>query len=164
LRAGRRQGKTARLCHYGRASRRVVPAVKAVASAAGRMTVIVWKVGGGSSRGAGSGRGGAAQAALWSANKLSGGSASSGVNSSAVGTEDRVRLAHIDVDVRVVLRRRLPHALEFPHSDADFGDAAVVSEFQTIAGPRYSTAKSKAVQPRLLGEFWELKSTSPITY
>ena len=46
----------------------------------------------------------------------------------AVGTEDRVRLAHIDVDVRVVLRWGLPDALEFPHSDADFWDAAVVPE------------------------------------
>jgi glutathione reductase (NADPH) len=46
----------------------------------------------------------------------------------AVGTEDRVRLAHIDVDVRVVLRWGLPDALEFPHSDADFWDTAVVPE------------------------------------
>jgi hypothetical protein len=33
----------------------------------------------------------------------------------AVGTEDRVRLAHIDVDVRVVLRWGHADALEFPH-------------------------------------------------
>ena len=46
----------------------------------------------------------------------------------AVGTQDRVRLAHIDVDVRMVLRRRYTDALEFPHSDADFGHAAVVPE------------------------------------
>src|SRR5271166_4697546 len=51
----------------------------------------------------------------------------------AVGTEDRVRPAHIDVDVRVVLRRGFPDALEFPHSDADFGDAAVVPELQIAA-------------------------------
>ena len=37
----------------------------------------------------------------------------------AVGTEDRVRLAHIDVDVRVVLRWGHADALEFPHPDAD---------------------------------------------
>src|SRR6202043_2331930 len=59
----------------------------------------------------GKGLSGTVQAALWSANKLSGGSASSGVNRGSkrnrvpqVGTEDRIRLAHIDVDVRVVLR------------------------------------------------------------
>ncbi len=46
----------------------------------------------------------------------------------AVGTEDCVRLAHIDVDVRVVLRRGHADALEFPHPDADFQDAAVDNE------------------------------------
>src|SRR6266851_8052651 len=46
----------------------------------------------------------------------------------AVGTEDRVRLAHIDVDVRVVQRRGHADALEFPHPDADFQDAAVDNE------------------------------------
>ena len=46
----------------------------------------------------------------------------------AIGTEDRVHLAHIDVDVRVVLRRRHADALEFPHPDADFQDAAVDNE------------------------------------
>src|SRR5712671_6174457 len=51
----------------------------------------------------------------------------------AVGTEDRVRLAHIDVDVRVVLRWGHADALEFPHPDADFGDAAVVPELQIAA-------------------------------
>ena len=51
----------------------------------------------------------------------------------AVGTEDRVRLAHIDVDVRVVLRRGYADALEFPHPDADFGDAVVVSELRIAA-------------------------------
>jgi hypothetical protein len=52
----------------------------------------------------------------------------------AVGTEDRVRLAHIDVNVRVVLWRGHADALEFPHSDADFRDAAVVPELR-IAAP-----------------------------
>ena len=51
----------------------------------------------------------------------------------SVGTEDRVRLAHIDVDVRVVLRRRHADALELPHPDADFGDAAVVPEIRIAA-------------------------------
>ena len=37
-------------------------------------------------------------------------------------------LAHIDVDVRVVLRWGLPDALEFPHPDADFRDPVVVPE------------------------------------
>src|ERR1700730_3031127 len=51
----------------------------------------------------------------------------------AVGTEDRVRLAHIDIDVRVVLRRGHADALEFPHPDIDFGDAAVVPELRIAA-------------------------------
>ena len=85
-------------------------------------------------------RRGSAQAASWSAKKLSGGSASSDVNLEAeprpaVGTEDRVCLAHIDVDVRVVLRWGHADALEFPHPDADFGDAAVVSELRIAAAP-----------------------------
>jgi hypothetical protein len=50
-----------------------------------------------------------------------------------VGTENRVRLAHIDVDVRVVLRWGHADALEFPYPDADFGDAAVVPELQIAA-------------------------------
>src|SRR6266478_3474047 len=48
----------------------------------------------------------------------------------AIGTEDRVRLSHIDVDVRVVLRWGHADALEFPHPDADFWDAAVVPELR----------------------------------
>ena len=56
-----------------------------------------------------------------------------------VGTEDRVRFAHVDVDVRVVLRRGLPDAFEFLHPDADFGDAAVVPELQiAVARHRFS--------------------------
>ena len=51
----------------------------------------------------------------------------------AVGTEDRVRPAHIDVDVRVVLRWGHADALEFPHPDADFRDAAVVPELRMAA-------------------------------
>ena len=51
----------------------------------------------------------------------------------AIGTEDRVHLAHIDVDVRVVLRRGHADALEFPHPDADFRDAAVVPELRIAA-------------------------------
>jgi hypothetical protein len=46
----------------------------------------------------------------------------------AVGAKDRVRLAHIDVDARMVLRRRYADALEFPHPNADFRDATVVLE------------------------------------
>ena len=48
----------------------------------------------------------------------------------AVGTEDRVRLAHIDIDVRMVLRMRYADAPEFPHPDADFRDAAVIPELR----------------------------------
>jgi hypothetical protein len=51
----------------------------------------------------------------------------------AVGTVDRVRPAHIDVDVRVVLRWGHADALELPHPDADFGDAAVVPELRMAA-------------------------------
>ena len=51
----------------------------------------------------------------------------------AVGTEDRVRPTHIDVDVRVVLWWGHADALEFPHPDADFRDAAVVPEFRMAA-------------------------------
>jgi hypothetical protein len=52
----------------------------------------------------------------------------------AVGTEDRVRPAHIVVDVRVVLRWGHGDALEFPRPDLDFGDAAVVPELQVAVG------------------------------
>jgi hypothetical protein len=51
----------------------------------------------------------------------------------AVGTEDRVRPAHIDVDVRVVLRWGHADALEFPDPDADFRNAAVVPELRMAA-------------------------------
>src|SRR6185312_10226973 len=51
----------------------------------------------------------------------------------AVGTEDRVRLAHIDVDVRVVLRRGYADALEFLHPDRNFRDAVVVPELRIAA-------------------------------
>ena len=53
----------------------------------------------------------------------------------AVGTEDRAGLGHIDVDMRVVLRWGHANALEFPHPDGDFGDAAVVSELRIAAAP-----------------------------
>ena len=51
----------------------------------------------------------------------------------AIGTEDSVRLFHIDVDVRVVLRWGHADALELLHPDADFGDAAVVPELRMAA-------------------------------
>jgi hypothetical protein len=51
----------------------------------------------------------------------------------AVGTQDRVRLAHIDVDVRVVLRWGLADTHEFLHPDADFRHAAVVLERRIAA-------------------------------
>src|SRR6266481_2257697 len=51
----------------------------------------------------------------------------------AVRTEDRVRPAHLDVDVRVVLRWGHADALEFPYPDADFRDAAVVRELRMAA-------------------------------
>jgi hypothetical protein len=54
----------------------------------------------------------------------------------AVGTQDRVRLAHIDVDVRVVLRWGLANTHEFPHPDADFRHAAVILELRIASGHR----------------------------
>ena len=51
----------------------------------------------------------------------------------AVGTEDRVRPAHIDVNMRVVLGWGHADALEFPHPDADLRDAAVVPELRMAA-------------------------------
>ena len=54
----------------------------------------------------------------------------------AVGTQDRVRLAHIDVDVRVVLRWGLANTHELLHPDADFRHAAVVPEFRIASGHR----------------------------
>jgi len=51
----------------------------------------------------------------------------------AVGTEDRVRPGHIDVDARVVLRWGHADAPEFPYPDADFRDAAVVPELRMAA-------------------------------
>ena len=51
----------------------------------------------------------------------------------AVRTEDRVRFAHINVDVRVVLRRGHTDALEFLYPNADFRDAAVVPELRIAA-------------------------------
>ena len=51
----------------------------------------------------------------------------------AIGTGDYVCLAHIDVDVRVVVRWGHADALEFPHADTDFRDAAVVPELRMAA-------------------------------
>src|SRR6202035_2829720 len=56
----------------------------------------------------------------------------------AVGTQDCVRLAHIDVDVRVVLRWGLADTREFLYADADFRDAAIVLELR-IAAPGHSS-------------------------
>jgi hypothetical protein len=54
----------------------------------------------------------------------------------AIGTKDRVRRTHIDVDVRVVLRRGHANAVEFPHPDPDFRDPAVVPELRIVVGLR----------------------------
>ena len=51
----------------------------------------------------------------------------------AIGTGDRVSLAHIDVDVRVVVRWGHADALELLHPDADFRHAAVVPELGIAA-------------------------------
>ena len=69
-----------------------------------------------------------------------------------VETEDRIRLAHIDVNVRVVVRRGRADALEFPDPDADFRDTVVVPEFwAAAAGHRSSLVRGQAdavVAPR----------------
>src|SRR5277367_40904 len=51
----------------------------------------------------------------------------------AVRTEDHVSIAHIDVNVRVVLRRGRPDAFEFSHANVDFRDAVVAPELQIAA-------------------------------
>jgi hypothetical protein len=61
-----------------------------------------------------------------------------------VGTEGCVRLAHIDVDVRVVLRWGHADALEFPDPDAEFGEAAAVPELQIAAAGHRLRALSLA--------------------
>ncbi len=77
--------------------------------------------------------------ALLPEKRLSGGTASIGVNRvkaeprPAIRAEDRVRLAHINVDVWVILRRGHAKALGFLHPYADFGDAAVVPELRIAA-------------------------------
>ena len=55
----------------------------------------------------------------------------------AVGTQDRVRLTHIDVDVRTgyVLRSGFADTHEFLYPDADFRDAAIIIELRiAVAG------------------------------
>src|SRR5262249_34039952 len=51
----------------------------------------------------------------------------------AIGTGYGVRLAHIDVDMRMVVRWGHADALELLHPDADFRDAAVVPEHRIAA-------------------------------
>lgn len=56
----------------------------------------------------------------------------------AIGTGDGVHLAHIDVDMWVVVRWGHADALELLHPDADFRDAAVVPENRiAAAGHRF---------------------------
>ena len=50
--------------------------------------------------------------------------------SRAIGTKDRLRLSHIDVDVRMVLRRRNADAVESSDPDTDFRNASVIPEFR----------------------------------
>ena len=51
----------------------------------------------------------------------------------AIGTGDSVRLSHIDVDVRVVVRWGNADAVELLHPNADFRNAAVVPELRIAA-------------------------------
>lgn len=46
----------------------------------------------------------------------------------AVGAEYLVLRTHLQIDMRVVFRRRLADAFEFPCSNADSGDAAIIAE------------------------------------
>ena len=46
------------------------------------------------------------------------------------------RLAHIDVDMRVVQRRGHANTLEFPYPDADFRCAAIIPELRKTAEGR----------------------------
>jgi hypothetical protein len=81
----------------------------------------------------------------------------------AIGTEDGIRLAHIDVDVRVVVRWRHPDALELLHPDADFRDAAVVPEHRiAAAGHRSYKCWGLDTPPvRRLGQGSELPREPP---
>jgi hypothetical protein len=51
----------------------------------------------------------------------------------AIGAKNRVLLAHVDVDVRVIVRRRNADAVEFPDADSDLRDRAVVPELPIAA-------------------------------
>ena len=58
--------------------------------------------------------------------------------------EYRVLLAHVDVDVRVIERRRNADTVEFPDADSDLRGRAVVPELQiATAGHR--------LRPSLIG-------------
>ena len=48
----------------------------------------------------------------------------------AIGAENHVLLAHVDVDVRVIVRRRNAHAVEFLDAYSDLRDRAVVPELR----------------------------------
>src|SRR5436190_6120553 len=85
------------------------------------MAVAVWR--------AGSGRSSlrAHQAAL--RRSLVGGQAGVvQVKGRAIGAEDLAVGAHVQIDVRVVVRRARAHALELLHADGDFLDALIVGE------------------------------------
>lgn len=51
----------------------------------------------------------------------------------AVRAKDRVLVAHVDVNVRMVVRRRSADAIEFPCPDPNFSSRAVVSELREAA-------------------------------
>src|SRR5215471_17760749 len=57
---------------------------------------------------------------------------------SAIGAENRVLLAHVDVDVRVIVRRRNADTVEFPDANSDLRDRVVVPELRiAAAGHRF---------------------------
>jgi hypothetical protein len=82
----------------------------------------------------------------------------------AVGTENHVRLARIDVDVRVVQRREHAAALEFPHPGAKFRDSAVVPELRVApAGHRlrpcgYGMARPSRSGLDMIGDLCERRA------
>ena len=48
----------------------------------------------------------------------------------AIGAKNRVLVAHVEIDVRVILWRGHADAVEFPHPDTDLWSRMIVPEFR----------------------------------
>jgi hypothetical protein len=46
----------------------------------------------------------------------------------AVRANNLIVAAHIEIDMRVIMRRLCAHAVEFPHADMNFLDADIIAE------------------------------------